>query len=186
MTPQVLIDDQGRALYFPQYCSEDLYSRLANELNWVQNTIRVFGIQYPEPRLTCWFGPAYKYSSIQWDACEFHPLLKPLAEQLSADFNFPFNSVLVNYYRNGNDAMGWHRDNEPEMDSSLIASLSFGAERTMRFRKGKSGQSRSILLEGQSLLLMEDLQEHWEHAIPRSKRVSEGRINLTFRHIRTA
>lgn len=185
MKPEVLAEKDGKLVLFPQYFPEQ-YEVLKEVLPWTRNKIRVFGKLYDEPRLTYWCGPAYKYSNISWPETPFHPILDQIRRDLNERFDFEFNAVLVNFYRDGNDAMGWHRDNEPEMDTRLIASISFGATRNFRLRHREDGTKLDVPLASGDLLIMEDMQHHWEHSIPRSKRVTEGRINLTFRRIREA
>jgi alkylated DNA repair dioxygenase AlkB len=94
--------------------------------------------------------------------------------------------VLANLYRNGQDSMGWHSDSEPELgEAPVIASLSFGAPRTFRFRSKETREiAGSIELAHGSLLLMAGAtQRLYQHALPRSARIDDARINLTFREI---
>jgi alkylated DNA repair dioxygenase AlkB len=93
--------------------------------------------------------------------------------------------VLVNWYRNGEDYVGWHSDNEPELgEQPFIASLTFGAERVFEFRHKKSLQQGQVLLRSGMLLIMQpNFQHDWLHSVPIDKRVQEGRINLTFRKV---
>ncbi|MEO0405037.1 MAG: alpha-ketoglutarate-dependent dioxygenase AlkB, partial [Bacteroidota bacterium] len=147
------------------------------------NSIKVFGKEYQEPRLTEYYGPPYQYSSIAWPEQEIPNWLSPLKLQLCELSQFSFNSVLLNYYRDGQDSMGWHRDNEKEMDSSVIASLSFGAERIFKIRHRDSKKTINIPLKNGDVLIMRDLQEDHEHSIPKTKKVLDPRINLTFRRM---
>jgi alkylated DNA repair dioxygenase AlkB len=174
-----------RLLYYPDFFSSSDFERLKAGLPWQQNSIRVFGKEHLEPRLTCWFGPAYRYSSIQWPELPMPPLLSDIRSQLSLATDFPFNAVLANYYRDGNDSMGWHSDNEPEMDSSFIVSASFGGTRTFHFRNKLDGKTLKIDLLNRSLLIMQHMQTDWQHAIHKTKRPVHPRINLTFRRIMT-
>lgn len=152
---------------------------------WQQNSIRVFGKTHLEPRLTAWYGPPYAYSSVSWPGAPLPALLQDLCDALSQEHQFPFNSVLLNCYRNGLDAMGWHRDNEPEMDTRLIASVSLGASRSFKIRDRESKETWTVDLDHGSLLVMENMQENYEHSLPRRKKADCMRINLTFRRIRT-
>ncbi len=81
--------------------------------------------------------------------------------------------------------MSWHSDGEKELKRhGAIASLSLGARRKFSFRHRKSGEKLSLMLDHGSLLLMTGtIQDHWQHALPVTKKVREGRINLTFRTI---
>ena len=165
---------------------------------WEARKIRMFGKWLPEPRLTAWFGPTYKYAHLVLPATPFPPHLASLAARVSQLAGLPpewqFNACLLNLYRDGEDHMGWHRDNEPEIDGQFIASLSFGASRDFRIRRRKDHPRQEVRgLEGDSpwtfplehgdLLIMENLQEDFEHMLPRRKRVDSPRLNLTFRRI---
>lgn len=179
-----LIDDGSQKLiYHPEVFAHISIDALIADIHWRQNTIRVYGKEYLEPRLTAWYGPAYKYSSIRWPEQPLTPFLAGLCSELVERTGFPFNAVLINRYRNGEDAMGWHRDNEPEIDQTLIASVSFGAARDFLVRRKGEKNKTTVTLEHGSLLLMHHLQTDYEHAIPRRKRAAGERINLTFRRI---
>jgi alkylated DNA repair dioxygenase AlkB len=168
--------------------ADDLLQALRDQLPWRQHPIRMFGRELLQPRLIAWCSdPAvsYCYSGTRLAAEPWHPQLLPLRERLQTELAVPFNSVLLNAYRNGQDAMGWHADDEPELGHQpCIASLSLGQARTMRLRRRGGGASIGCLLEHGSLLVMRgDSQTDWQHAIPRSRRQMQLRINLTFRHI---
>jgi alkylated DNA repair dioxygenase AlkB len=149
-------------------------------LPWQQNTIRVFGKEHLEPRLTCYFGPAYTYSTIQWEAKEIPTALFQLKQKIEILAKAEFNAVLCNYYRDGQDSMGWHSDNEKEMDAAVIASVSIGGEREIKFRARNNEKKLAFNLPHGSLLLMNNFKENWQHAIGKVK-ISSPRINFTFR-----
>ena len=88
---------------------------------WQQNSIRMYGKTHPEPRLTAWMGPAYRYSSIQWPAAPFTAEMREFVKEVEVhtETGGYFNACLFNQYRDGQDSMGWHRDNEPEIDASV-------------------------------------------------------------------
>lgn len=153
-------------------------------LPWQQNTIRVFGKEHLEPRLTSYFGPAYSYSNVHWKANELPPILFQLKQEIEILAQGEFNAVLCNYYRDGQDSMGWHSDNEKEMDDSLIASVSIGGERVIKFKSRSDKKTLSFSLPHGSLLLMNNFQENWQHAIGKVKSASP-RINFTFRKIKS-
>ena len=94
-----------------------------------------------------------------------------------------FNACLFNQYRDGQDSMGWHRDNEPEINPSCIASVSFGASRDFVIRHRTTKEKWLVHLHHGDLLVMENLQDAYEHALPKRLRVGEPRINLTLRRI---
>ena len=159
---------------------DELYSRI----EWRQNKIKIFGKEHPEPRLTAWFGPAYKYSNIQWPSLEVPEFLQQIADEVAQYSNFEFNAALLNYYRDGSDSMGWHSDDEPEIDQKCIASLSLGATRKFKVRsRSDHSNQREFLLEHGSLLVMNDFQRNWQHCVPKTKKVDAPRLNITFRRI---
>jgi alkylated DNA repair dioxygenase AlkB len=180
-----LIYQQGqeRVWIIPNWASKMGTDDLAQSIPWRQNKIRVYGKTYDEPRLTAWFGPAYTYSNIHWSAAALPQTMQTMVQDLQMQCDFQFNAVLCNYYRDGHDAMGWHSDNEPEMDQSCIASLSLGATRTLKFKEKKGTNQFQLDLTHGTLLVMEHMQSNWLHSIPKRLKVSEPRLNLTFRHI---
>lgn len=156
--------------------------------NWQQHQVFVYGKWHPTPRLTAWqstAGQSYGYAGLQHPAEPMTAALLAIKIKLENLTNAPFNSVLLNWYRSGADAMGWHADNEPELGKNpVIASLSLGATRQFVLKHNQLPQKEYFDLHHGSLLVMRGAtQHHWKHALPRSKKVLEGRINLTFRHI---
>ena len=169
-----------------------LANRLVNSIDWRRDCIQLFGHRHPLPRLHQWYGEpgaVYRWSGLRMEPRPWLPEIAKLRSLVSQTSGQKFNCVLVNYYRDGNDSMGWHADDEPELGPDpAIASLSLGATRTMRLRRrsGPDRMSTSIELESGSLLLMTGpTQQHWQHCVPKRRTVSEARINLTFRHIAT-
>jgi alkylated DNA repair dioxygenase AlkB len=171
--------------------ADRVLDRLWRELAWSQPAIRLYGRLMQQPRLVAWYGDpdaVYSYSGLRLEPLPWHPVLRSLRRRLEQHCNQQFNSVLANAYRDGNDSMGWHSDDEPELGPCpVIASLSLGAPRRflLRRRERERGErSRSMLLEHGSLLLMTgDSQRLYQHALPRSRQAVGLRINLTFRQI---
>ena len=163
--------------------------RLYRELPWEQPRIRLYGSWKPVPRLQSWHGDpgaSYRYSGLQMQPAHWHPALSQIREQVQKVLGLPFNSVLANLYRDGQDAMGWHADDEPELGPEpWIASYSMGATRRFSFRPRDGGPERLRLdlLDDELLLMNPAVQRHWQHALPRTRRCQHWRINLTFRQI---
>lgn len=151
-----------------------------------QRQIKMFGKVYDEPRLTAWFGSSYSYSGITLAPSRIPEMMASLMSATANQASFEFNSVLTNCYQDGNDYMGWHRDNEREIDQRTIASVSFGAARRFKIRHRKSKETTNIELGNGDLLLMHNIQEDFEHCLPKSARVKDKRYNLTFRRILSA
>lgn len=157
---------------------------------WRQPRLKMFGKSVRSPRLAAWYGDPqaiYAYSGVVNEPLPWFDALAQLRRRVEAHTGGRFNSVLLNLYRNGDDAMGWHSDDEAELDrTAAIASLSLGATRrfVMRHKRRKDLDSVQIPLRHGSLLVMAgETQRHWRHAVPRTKRPVGARINLTFRRV---
>ena len=162
--------------------------QLINNLAWQQETLHIFGRAVTVPRLVAWYGDpdcTYTYSGVTHQPLSWLPLLSLLKRQIEKLTSHRFNSVLANYYRDGNDYMGWHSDNEIELgDNPVVASLSLGAARKFLLRHQQSGRKESLILAHGSLLVMHaGTQEQWQHSVPKSKKIFLPRINLTFRWV---
>jgi alkylated DNA repair dioxygenase AlkB len=158
-------------------------------VKWAQRKVFVYGKWHLTPRLTAWQaapGIHYRYSGQTHEAAPMSPEVGHLAEKLRSDFQTPFNSVLLNWYRSGQDAMGWHADDEPELGKQpTIASISLGATRkfTLKHKTNPELKSSFELTHGSLLIMKGSLQHEWIHALPRTYKVKSGRINLTFRNM---
>jgi alkylated DNA repair dioxygenase AlkB len=135
-----------------------------------------------------WYGDigySYRYSGTSKTACAWTCELLELKELVQNQTNSTFNSCLLNLYRDGNEGMSWHSDDEKALGKdSTIASLSLGAERKFALRHKRTGETVSVVLEDGSLLLMKGAtQTYWQHSLPKSKKITTPRINLTFRTI---
>ena len=195
-TPSLFSDQQellpfdGSALLFPKFLeptqTSQIFQQIMDETPWEARHIILFGKEVPQPRLACWYGDlAYSYSGITLDPRPMTPTLLEVKQRCEEVASAQFNSVLVNLYRDGQDSMGLHADDEPELGAvPVIASVSFGGERNFRLRHRKSKELQQVSLASGSLLVMSGLsQECWMHDVPKTKKFVEPRINLTFRYI---
>ena len=162
---------------------------LIEKIQWQQEQIIVFGRNVTVPRLIAWHGDAhvcYRYSGIDHIASPWNTTLTDIRDRVSDYVSESFNGVLLNLYRNGQDSMGWHSDDEPEMGSHpVIASVSLGQERNFQLRRKDNHKNKiNLVLPHGSLLLMQgNTQLEWQHQLPKSRRVMTPRINLTYRKI---
>lgn len=180
-------------LYFQQRLSlpdgltpEQVMQRLLDETPWRAEHITVYGKTYLQPRLTAWHGEtSYSYSGMTLHPLPFTPLQLLLKQAVEQATGRQFNSVLLNYYRDQRDSMGFHADDEKELGPHpAIASLSFGAARTFILKHRRQPRQLKLALGDGSLLLMAGaLQSHWLHGINKESKPCGPRINLTFRYI---
>lgn len=164
---------------------------LLAETRWQQPQVFLHGRYHPVPRLLAWYGDAeagYRYSGLIHQPLPWTPLLAEIRLQVQAAVGQRLNGVLLNYYRDGQDSMGWHSDDEPELGANpLIASLNLGG--TRRFDLRRNGQTRiehSLELGHGSLLVMAGATQHyWQHQVAKTRKACAPRLNLTFRLIRS-
>lgn len=166
-----------------------LFTALRDEVGWRQERIRIHGREHLQPRLVAWFGDAhasYTYSGLTLSPKPWSERLGSLRRRVEDEAGVPFNSVLCNLYRDGQDSMGFHADAEPELGHNpIIASVSLGATRRFVMRHVRDVRERLDLdLPNGSLLVMEGTTQHFfRHGVPKQRSIAEPRINLTFRRI---
>jgi alkylated DNA repair dioxygenase AlkB len=180
----------GDAYYYRQVFSQEVgdavFDQLLHTIDWKQDEIIMFGKKIITKRKVGWYGDlpfVYTYSHSAKKALPWNDVLKNIKSIAEKHTGKSFNSCLLNLYHDGQEGMSWHSDDEDtlEPDASIV-SISFGAARKFSFQHKTNKTSQSILLENGSLLVMEsNVQKNWLHALPKSKRISSPRINLTFR-----
>ena len=175
--------------FFDTVKSQSLMQALIDRIDWKHEKIKLYGREVWQPRLTAYYGDQgkpYAYSHISLDPNPWTEELRFIKEKIESVSGHQFTSVLLNYYRDGQDSMGWHSDDEKELGlNPVIGSVSFGTPRKfmLKHKKDKTLKS-SVMLENGSLLLMQGTtQHHWYHQIPKTKKPLGARINLTFRKI---
>ena len=177
--------------FFPFNQANKLFKNLQKKIEWTQNRIRFYGKESLVPRLEAWYGDpgkSYAYSGIHMDPKPWTDELLFIKKAIEPIAGVTFNSVLINYYRDGTDRVAWHSDDEKELGKNpVIGSVSLGAERKFKLRHKKyktNGLKHDIMLNHGSFLLMKgSTQHHWMHEIPRTAKPIGPRINLTFRII---
>jgi alkylated DNA repair dioxygenase AlkB len=165
------------------------FDLLMQNTQWEKDEVIIFGKRITTKRKVAWYGDSeylYTYSNTTKRALAWTKELSELKQIVEEYAEIKFNSCLLNLYHNGNEGMGWHSDDEESLGkNNTIASLSFGAERKFSFKHKQTKQLVSLVLEDGSLLIMKDAtQSNWLHSLPKSKNITQPRINLTFRTIR--
>lgn len=182
--------------WLPPDKADQYFRVLKQEIAWEQSTIVIAGRQVQIPRLNAWYGDPeahYRYSGRNFRPQPWTPLLDELRAAVQKSYHqaqpehpVTFNSALLNLYRDGSDSVAWHADDEPELGPSpQIASLSLGATRRFLLKPKVGGERAALQLEAGTLFFMlGDLQRFWLHAVPKTRRQVEPRINLTFRCVK--
>ena len=191
--PEILELTNGRLILHRTFMYElgckRLFNALYRTVNWESGSIFIGGKNITIPRLNAWYadkGYTFTYSGIQLKANPWFTELAEIRQYLKQKLELDFNSCLANLYRDGNDSVAWHCDDEEELGRNpQIASISLGAERKFHIRSLHNHNERhTITLPNGSLLIMEgEVQHRYEHQIPKEKHIQTPRINLTFRNI---
>ena len=189
---QNLLPENGIVHYLPKVFDEissaNLMNILLESLAWEADQLIMFGKRITTRRKVAWVGDpncSYTYSGVTKNPQTWTTELLEIKTKVEKISQTEFNSCLLNLYLDGNDGMGWHSDNEKELDPQApIASLSLGAKRKFAFRHKVDGRTVSLFLENGSALIMHTpTQEYWNHSLLKTKTVTDPRINLTFRKI---
>jgi alkylated DNA repair dioxygenase AlkB len=171
--------------------ADALLAELTATLPLRQETVVLWGRAVPQPRLSLWMGDPvaiYRYSGCTFVPVRWHERVLDLRWRLERETGQLFNSVLLNLYRDGRDSMGFHADDEPELGQEpVIASVSLGVTRRLvlrpRRKRGSTSPRELALTHGSLLVMSGASQRDWVHAVPKELRVSEARLNLTFRRV---
>lgn len=185
--------EQGELQFWPHWLSPEeadgWLEQLIAQVQWSQPQLFIHGRWLPVPRLTAWYGEPqarYRYSGVNHEPLPWTPLLAAIRARLEQHCGSRFNAVLLNYYRDGQDSMGWHSDDEAELGvEPVIASLSLGGARRFDLRRqGTTRIAHSLTLGHGSLLVMGGQTQHyWQHQIAKTRKPCAPRLNLTFRWI---
>lgn len=175
--------------YLPQFVesaqADEWLSRLLAEVPFQPEQLELYGQRFVLKRQTAQYGTDYRYNSAAQESRAWPPFLNELKVLVQRATGLEFNSALCNLYPNGQAYIGPHHDAEhPEM----IASLSFGGVRELRFAESSSllPVFDMELAHGSLLLIPKSVNEHFKHMVPKSAQVREPRVNVTFRKFRVA
>lgn len=185
-----LLPKDGTVNYFGKVLNKEdannYFNILMKTIEWKNDETVIFGKHLVVKRKAAWYGDekySYTYSKTTKYALPWTKELLELKKIVEIKTGAIFNSCLLNLYHTGEEAMGWHSDDEKSLGkNTAIASLSFGAERKFFFRHKQTKETVSVILENGSLLVMKEAtQTNWLHRLPPTKKINSARINLTFR-----
>jgi alkylated DNA repair dioxygenase AlkB len=178
----------GLCIIYRNYLSKDyansLFVNLQNEMPWSKSELTIYGKKCLTPRFQCWMANAdvkaevYSNTRVDWN-----PDIVLLKERIEKELNFSFNYLLLNYYKTGDDYISYHSDMEVLCATDLISSLSLGGMRRFLIRgKQDKTENYELLLNSGDLMIMDgSMQYHYKHSVPKTKKLVDPRINLTFR-----
>lgn len=186
----------GELHYYPGAFTADestaLLAKLRDTVNWTRREIRLYGRRIMMPRLIAWYadpGVEYEYSGQSSPHNDWTSELLAIKVRVETISRHTFNGALLNFYRDGNDSMSWHSDDEKSLGvNPVIASVSFGATRVfqLRHRRDRSIKPLTLALASGSLLIMSgETQHHWQHRLPKTQKATGERINITLRRIQS-
>ena len=187
-----VLNNDGEANYYGMVMTTSeantYYNLLLKNINWKNDEALYHGKHIVTKRKVAWYGDQgflYTYSNTTKQALPWTNELIDLKRKTELITNSQFNSCLLNLYYDGNEGMTWHSDDEKSLGmNTVIASLSFGAERKFSFKHRRTRQTISLMLENGRLLVMRgNTQSNWLHSLPLSSKINHPRINLTFRTI---
>ncbi|XP_018415942.1 PREDICTED: DNA oxidative demethylase ALKBH2 [Nanorana parkeri] len=186
-------------ILFNKIEANEIYLQLEQEIVYFSgdlSKVHVFGKWHTVPRKQVTYGDeglSYTFSGITLSPKPWIPVLDRIRDRVKQATGHSFNFVLINRYKDGNDHIGDHRDDEKELvPQSPIASVSFGACRDFVFRHRDARSKNSISqiqpvkreLEHGSLLMMNfPTNVYWYHSLPVRRKVIAPRVNLTFRQL---
>lgn len=180
--------------FLPDIFSKTVYNDIMKEVNFLSDddaSIIIMGKKVKIPRRQCAYGNknlSYKFSGIKINGEDWGnvPTLNNIKKIIHEKLKIPVNFVLVNLYRDGNDYIGYHSDDEKDLDNKYpIVSLSFGEKRIFLLKNKITGKIYEKILENNSCILMKHpCQSLYKHSIPKRKKINKPRINLTFRVIK--
>jgi len=169
---------------------DQILRKLIDQTIWRQENVRIYGKEFKQPRLVALYGDPgkkYDYSGISLSPMPWTDLLREIKRRVEDCTDARFNAVFLNLYRDHNDSMGFHSDDEKELGKNpTIASVTFGDTRVFKLKHKiqKELPPVKIPLEAGTVLLMKGTTQHfWKHGIDKQKTPCGPRVNLTFRSL---
>lgn len=169
--------------------ADELFAHCVDELPWREELVQMFGQTFIAPRLSCAIadeGCTYRYRGSQNESIRFSHQLDGLRVKLQDQLQVPFNYVLATQYRNGDDYVGWHADDERDLvPGQTIANVSLGEARDFRIKSRDGSFDERVTTEHGSLLLMYgEILRTTKHSLIRTRRLIGPRVVLSFREVR--
>lgn len=189
--PRMVLEDEGRgwAKYIPDFLSrsdsDGMFNLLVgtldadNWMRWSREAKSRYVAAFGDPRRT------YSYAKVTHTPVYWPDWMEALRNLVFVYTGCNHDFALLNYYADGDGALGWHSDREADLDPEApIASVSLGGERDFQFRADDGLKSQGVILEHGSLLIMSGrMQDFYKHQVPAHKG-AKPRMNITFRKLK--
>ena len=170
--------------------TNEMYKKLWNLRPDKPSKVKLFGKEFNTPRLHCSYGIRYLFNGSDTHIETIPNIIKPILEwannrEKELNRNTNFNQVLINWYRDGNDYIGWHSDNEKQIKlNSSIYTISLGITRKFKIKSNNKDEKLDFLLNNNSYFVMGgEFQRYYKHHIPKSKKIKDSRISITLRNL---
>jgi alkylated DNA repair dioxygenase AlkB len=189
----IKLADGAVVKYYQNFVSKTdankLYDGLKDTTDWKHGVYKMFGKDVETPRVLHAMRDKDTDISDVYDvtgSTVWSKEVKSLKKKVEKETGHTFRYAQLNYYRDGNDYIGFHTDSEVQ-EGDIIASISLGVRRKFVFRhinyKTNDVEKYEMMLDHGSLLIMNEqaAKLHWKHSLPKMAKVRDGRINITFR-----
>ena len=170
--------------------TKEMYNELWNMKPNKPSKVKLFGKEFDTPRLHCCYGKPYLFNGSDNHIKTIPDIIKPILEwannrEKQLNRKTKFNQVLINWYRDGNDYIGWHSDNEKQIKlNTSIYTISLGIPRKFKIRSNNKEEKIDFILENNSYFVMGgEFQKYYKHHIPKSTKITESRISITLRNL---
>ncbi len=172
---RLAIDTQSWIEVVPGWMSGShiLFERLATAVPWRQHDRRLFDQTFREPRLTAEYKTLHKVPD---------QALLDAVRALSQNYSVTYDSLWLNFYRNGRDSTGWHRDRfSCRRPSCIVPVLTLGATRRFLIKPRNGGRAVTFKPGSGDLIVMGGRsQGDWVHSVPKEPGMAERRISINF------
>jgi alkylated DNA repair dioxygenase AlkB len=160
--------------------ADALFERVAGAVPWRAERRMMYDRVVDVPRLLCFYGEGQALPDPMLTAAR-----DALSEHYLAELGEPLCTAGLCLYRDGRDSVAWHGDTigRGSTEDTVVAILSLGTPRALllRPRDGSGPVLRHDVGHGDLLVMGGSCQRTWEHAVPKSTRVTGPRISVQFR-----
>ena len=187
---------KGVLKIYHNFVNVDLLKKIEEELNkldYTQYILKVRGHNYKSPRLNTFIGNieenktlSYKYSNSEFFAVQWNETFQKLSNEITNITKEPYNCILINYYRDGNDYIAYHKDDEKDLVNEYIPCLSIGCKRFFSLKDKYTKHEEKIdkyVFNNDLVIINKEINKNYYHLILKSK-INDLRISLTFRYIK--